>query len=208
MLLLVLSHLDPKLAIGTLSTGQAVTRRGRHGIGKFHAALLLITNINRPTRAFRRQAVANEAEAHATYHGVGGQIFAGGGNQCRSESRSIPKAVQDAGNESMVGTVVPSMRQVEGVGCSHVLDVVAISVAIISRASIGCWSTRSSSRGRFSSSGGTGRIGNDLDDAVIIVTVVTVVAAVVYHDQRDGGGHVTSLLFTRSMECLQASQSN
>ena len=64
------------MAIGTLSAGQAVTRRGRHGLGQFHA---LIIEIDRPALAFRRHAVANEAEAHVAYHGVGGQIFAGGG---------------------------------------------------------------------------------------------------------------------------------
>ena len=83
LLLLVFPHTDPQRFIGTLATGQAVTRRGRHGLGKFHAALAALvtapTNIDRPARTFRRHAVANEAEAHVACGGVGGQISAGGG---------------------------------------------------------------------------------------------------------------------------------
>ena len=85
MLLHVLPHTDPQIFIGTLATGKAVTRRGRHGPGKLHAAAhaalvtTAATNIDRPARTFRRHAVANEAEAHVACGGVGFQISAGGG---------------------------------------------------------------------------------------------------------------------------------
>ena len=135
LLLHVLPHTDPQIFIGTLATGQTVTRRGRHGLGKFHAALAALvtttgTNIDRPARTFRRHAVANEAEAHVAYGGVGSQISAGGGNQYRSESGSVLEAVQDVGHKGVISAIVSSVRPMEGVGRSHVLDVVVIIVSV------------------------------------------------------------------------------